>query len=161
MFLVAIWWFSSLFSYEMPALVRPMGLAEGNVSLNAGAPEAIRIGAVVSEAAASAAQDEGGVVFFELDLSGTEVQPEVEVIRTDVRQMLLPRESLPPGADARWTIACEPDEPCEAAFEVTFSHDAADNVLVGWRLTAEVRPHRATEVSSGATIELTVDGDSG
>jgi hypothetical protein len=136
-----------------------MDVAEGSVALADGIPASVEVRAEISAAAVGAADAQDGTVYFELDLTGPDAaEPiEVEVARRDAPHMIRPTEALPAGADVRWTLTCAPDEPCSARFELTFGQAAVDDVSVDWRLTAEVRPHRGTEVNAGATVELRVE----
>jgi hypothetical protein len=146
--------------YELPKLVRPSAVVEGSTHPARGATASILVRVVVSEAAVAAAAGQDGRVFFELDIAGAHRQLDIGVVRIGASSEVVRRGPLQPGADVRWTIACPPGDACEASFEVTFAQASNTQTPINWRLSAEVRPARSTEVRDGATIELEVDQES-
>jgi hypothetical protein len=147
---------------SFPDLERPEAVLSGSVRVNPDAEPtdgAVRVSLSSQAVAAAAAGD--GLVHLELDVAKAGDGPaliEVGVQRWDQANAVRPLAGLEPGADVRWTLRCVPDEPCEDVFDLTFGpvREQTSAVDVAWRLVANVRPPRGTDISEDAMVRLSL-----
>lgn len=138
-----------------PELLRPAGVVDGTVEVGP-AERSVEVEVTLPNAARVAAAAGDDTVYLEIDLAD---QPgdrsiELEIFRRDEPGAVLRRIAIEPGADARWTLVCDPTgTSCAATYEVVFASDpSAEPVTIGWRISAEVRPPRGAEVEADAEI---------
>jgi len=143
---------------EMPELRRPMAVLQGVVQLDdRSGSERIEADLRLDDGALAAMREGDGVVHLELDV---EPSPAGEPILVGVSwtsraEVLRPVTPLAVGEDVRWTLACADASDCQRTigFQIELPADAGATE-VAWRLVAEVRPPRDSEVPEVATVQL-------
>ena len=146
----------------LPDLERPEGVLSGLVRVNPDAdPTGVAVRVSLSSEAVAAAAAGDGLVHLELDVAraGDARAPiEVGVQWQDQATAVRRLASLEPGADVRWTLRCVTDGPCEGVLDLTFGpvREQTGAMDVEWRLVANVRPPRGTEISEDAMVRLSL-----
>jgi hypothetical protein len=147
---------------SLPDLERPEAVLSGLVRVNPDAdPTGVAVRVSLSTEAVAAAAAGDGLVHLELDVAKAGDGPapiEVGVQWRDQATAVRALTSLEPGADVRWTLRCVTDEPCEDLLDLTFGpvSEQTGAMDVEWRLVANVRPPRGTEISEDAMVMLSL-----
>jgi hypothetical protein len=149
---------------EMPELRRPMAVLEGVMQLDdRSTSERVEAELRLDDGAFAAMRQGDGMVHLEIDV---EPSPEGEPLLVGVSwtsraEVLRPVTPLAVGEDVRWTVACADVSGCQrtVGFQIELPPGASPTA-VAWRLVAEVRPPRESEVPDVAIVQLTpVDGE--
>jgi hypothetical protein len=149
---------------EMPELRRPMAVLQGGIQLDdRTTSKRIEAELRLDDGALAAMREGDGLVHLELDVEGSpEGEPLlVGVSWTSRAEVLRPVTPLAAGEDVRWALACTDASSCQRTigFQIALP-PAAGPTEVAWRLVAEVRPPRESEVPDVAIVQLTpVDGE--
>lgn len=103
-------------------------------------------------------------VQFELDFEADVPAILAGVVWFDRAEAIEPMGERSPATDVRWTVVCDPDgASCDRVVEIRLGAvdgTEAASVDIAWRLTAELRPPRGTELPDDAAVELVlIDGD--
>lgn len=148
----------------MPPLHRPVAVIEREVSVGRGErPVVIRAQFRLTglDDLLEAAEH---TVWFELDFEADADAILAGVTWFDRAEIVEPMAERSPTADVRWTLVCDPERPsCDRVVEIALAAvdgTQAETLAIAWRLTAELRPPRGTELPDGAAVELElISGD--
>ena len=149
----------------LPDLYRPAALLEGSIQLRRNTdPSTITVAFAASQQAVEAAAAGDSLVYLELDVADPHQRPvdlEVGVRWRDRAAVVRPLTMVERRSDVRWTLDCPVDDECGGVLELTLdtTGDQSGAQEIHWRLVAEVRPPRGTEVSEDATLTLQLIGE--
>jgi hypothetical protein len=144
----------------LPDLYRPAAVLEGSIQLSPDLdPSTLTVEFAASQEAVEAAAAGDGLVYLELDVADRHQRPvdvEVGVTWRDRAAVVRPLSTVDPGSDVRWTLDCPVDNECGGVLELSLetARDQSGAQEIHWRLVAEVRPPRGTEVPEDATLTL-------
>lgn len=149
----------------MPPLHRPVAVVEHAIVVQPDEePVSIRTQFRLAAGAEDLLEDAEHTVYFELDFEADTDAITAGVAWLDRAATIEPMRERSPATDLRWTLVCDGDlSSCDRIVEIRLgAADAAatSGVQIVWRLTAELRPPRGTELPEGAAIELApLEGD--
>ena len=162
---IAVWIMVASAFGPLPDLYRPAALLEGSIQLSRNAdPRTITFEFAASQQAVEAAAAGDGLVYFELDVADPHQRPvdvEVGVRWRNRAAVVRPLTLVEPRSDVRWTLDCHGDDECGGVLELTVdaAGDQSGAQEIHWRLVAEVRPPRGTDVPEDAALTLQLSGE--